>query len=113
MIATEFPLADKRITIVKFGGPRYRPALAQEIQKNHPGTDLFSEYQGLVDPEKGDERKRYPIDERLAIYRVFQKEFHEAAGKAFPACEFPSVWEKLGLDWERYIARHVYQYSGR
>ena len=49
---------------------------------------------------------------RVAIYRVLQREFQEAAGKTFLACEFPAVWEKLGLNWKTYIARFVHQFPG-
>ena len=111
-IAEELPLADPRIVSVKVGGPRFRKQLAQEIQKNHPGIDLFTPYQGLVEPEEKDQRMRYPVEERLAIYRILMAELKDAGGRLVLGCEFPRVWEELGLYWKAHIGRHVHQYSG-
>lgn len=111
-IASEFPLSNPLITSMKVGGVRYRKQLAQEIQKNHPGIDLFAPFQGLVEPEGDDQRMRYPEAERLEIYRVMKNELSDAGEKFTLGCEFPRVWERLGLDWKSYIARSVYQYPG-
>lgn len=42
---------------------------------------------------------------------MLMEESREASGKIGLGCEFPRVWEKLGLDWVGYMGGQVYQYS--
>jgi DNA repair photolyase len=110
-IKQEIDISDVNLKTIKFGGVRYRRALATEIQKNHPSTTLFADIQKLVDPTGTDERLRYPVDLRVKMYKMFIDTFQGNRDKLILGCEFSDIWKMVGLDWIEHIANFVCQYD--
>ena len=103
-------LDPNRISDVAVSCVRYSGRLEARVKRNFPTTDLFDDSQGLL-PVINKDRRRYPLEERVNIYKIIFDEFRKHT-KAYLrlGAETPDVWESLGLDTTKLMNKSVYQY---
>ena len=106
-------LDGRRVEDISLGCVRYSGKLEARVKRNFPMTDLFDDSQELLALEKHD-RRRYPLDERVQLYRLVFDEFRKHTKAFFRlGAETPDAWEGLGLERTSLMQKSVYQYPGR
>lgn len=108
----ELNLAENNVTKIKFGCLRIGDKLKPVIENNFPGTTLFNETEKMYDPVGDDGKQRYSEPERKEIYRILLEEFAAYRNKLALACEYPSMWDDLNMDYRDHLKDYIYQYPG-
>ncbi|MBV6421637.1 MAG: hypothetical protein DAHOPDDO_02918 [Ignavibacteriaceae bacterium] len=108
----ELNLEAKNVSKIRFGCLRIGPLLKQDLLNYFPETTLFSETEEMFQPVKPDNKMRYGEDLRIEIYKVLLEQFALYRSKLALACEYPSIWEKLGMSYKEHLKDYVYQYQG-
>ncbi len=111
---TELNLEANNVSKIRFGCLRIGPLLRQDLLNYFPETTLFSipEIEEMFQPVKPDNKMRYGEDIRIEVYKALLEEFAIYRNKLALACEYPSIWEKLGMSYKDHIKDYVYQYPG-
>ena len=105
-------LDPNRVEEVAMSYARYSGRLIGKVRRNFPDTDLFDESHGLSQLASS-ERHRYPIEERVALYKRLHLVFREYTDAMIRVGgEVIEVWDKLGWDRSVLFDRSVYQYPG-
>lgn len=108
----ELNLEAKNVSKIRFGCLRIGPLLKQDLLNYFPETTLFSETEEMFQPVKPDNKMRYREDLRIEVYKVLLEEFAAYRSKLALACEYPSIWDKLGMSYKEHLKDYVYQYQG-
>ncbi len=109
---SELNLNASNVYKIKFGCLRIGPPLFDVIKSNFPGTKLFDETEPMLAPVKPDTKHRYSEKLRLDIYESLLNEFSQYRNKIALGCEYPSIWDKLNLNYKDNIRYYIYQYPG-
>ncbi|MDQ7815896.1 MAG: hypothetical protein RDU14_02640 [Melioribacteraceae bacterium] len=101
-----------KIESIKVGTVRYKTILLNKLRKLNGNTDHLNDGQALVEPETGDKRWRYSVDDRINIYSMMinalSKKYQR---KVSLGSENPEIWERLGINLVGIHNKVLYQYS--
>jgi spore photoproduct lyase len=106
-------LDPERIEEIAMGCVRYSGRLEARVRRNFPETDLFTEAQGLL-PQVKNDRRRYPLDERVRLYKMVHEEFRKHTKVYIRlGAETADVWEALCWDSSAFMQKSAYQFPGK